>query len=174
MQLTSTSGNLDTNNEPFFKIDSISAVPVVLSDALSGPCGSRVALSQRFSIKFETSPNQQQSQFRSGNPGYIVGLPLLVGRKLDNAVEAYERGFMLRGGDAVGQCLSEVSDLKDFGDVSINFGEDIIYGCTKRLNLNDLQNYCNDQNNLAGQGIYKNLEFFEYFGQFGNADIYKI
>jgi len=45
VKLTSTSGILDTNNEPYFKIDSISAVPVVLSDALSGPCGSRVALS---------------------------------------------------------------------------------------------------------------------------------
>ena len=51
---------------------------------------------------------------------------------------------MLRGADAVGQCLSEVSDLNDFGDVSINFGEDLIYGCTKKLNQNDLQNYCND------------------------------
>jgi hypothetical protein len=60
-------------------------------------------------------------------------LPLLVGKKLDNSIEAYERGFMLRGSDALGQCLSEVSDLNDFGDFSINFGEDVIYGCTKKL-----------------------------------------
>lgn len=58
----------------------------------------------------------------------------MVGKKLVNSIEAYERGFMLRGADALGECLSEVSDLNDFGDVSLNFGEDIMYGCTKRLN----------------------------------------
>ena len=40
---------------------------------------------------------------------------------------------MLRGADALGQCLSEVSDLSDFGDVSLNFGEDVIYGCSLRF-----------------------------------------
>ncbi len=55
VKVTSTTGNLDTNNEPFFKIDSISAVPVIFFEPITGACGSKVGVNQRYSIKFETS-----------------------------------------------------------------------------------------------------------------------
>ena len=172
IKVSTASGTMDTNNEPYFKIESVTALPVVMQEPFIGQCGSRVAVSQSYSIKFETSASS--SQFRSGNPGYINGLPLLVGNRLGNAIEAYERGFMLRGADDSGQCLDTISEFQDFGDQVINFGENMIYGCAKSLSLSDLQNYCKTQDNFKSQGIYENLAAFEYFGQFGNADIYKI
>jgi hypothetical protein len=63
---------------------------------------------------------------------------LLVGKKLVNAVEAYERGFILRGADDNGECLANIDDFSNFGDTVVNFGEDIVYGCTKRLTSIDL------------------------------------
>jgi Protein of unknown function (DUF1619) len=103
-----------------------------MQEPIIGLCGSQASVSQRYSIKFETS-SAQQGQMRSGNPGYISGLPLLVGKKLDNAIEAYEKGFMLRGADEAGQCLNNIDQLTDFGDQVVNFGENIIYGCNKVL-----------------------------------------
>jgi hypothetical protein len=55
---------------------------------------------------------------------------------------------MLRGADENGNCLSNIDDLSNFDDAVVNFGEDIVYGCTRRLNANDLQIYCNDQSNF--------------------------
>jgi len=44
---------------------------------------------------------------KSGNPGYIDGLPLLVGKKdkATGAVVMVEEGFRLRGGDSRGRCI---------------------------------------------------------------------
>jgi hypothetical protein len=55
---------------------------------------------------------------------------------------------MLRGADDNGECLGNIDDLSSFGDAVVNFGEDIVYGCTKRLSAIDLQTYCNDQRNF--------------------------
>jgi len=63
---------------------------------------------------------------------------MLIGKKLGNAIEAYEKGFMLRGADDNGECLANIDDLQNFGDSVVNFGEDIVYGCTKKLSASDL------------------------------------
>jgi hypothetical protein len=63
--------------------------------------------------------------------------------------------------------------MTDFGDPILGFGEDTVYGCSVQLSLNDLSTYCNDQSSTQNQPIFKNLEFFSKYGQFGNANIYK-
>ena len=59
MKVAGATGNIDTNSEPFFKIISVTAVPVVFSDAVQGQCGAKVGVTQRYSIKYETSTTQQ-------------------------------------------------------------------------------------------------------------------
>lgn len=63
--------------------------------------------------------------------------------------------------------------MKDFGDPVLGFGEDTVYGCSVTLSLGDLNTYCGDQTNIVSLPLFQNLDFFDKFGQFGNANIYK-
>jgi hypothetical protein len=46
---------------------------------------------------------------------------MLIGKKLGNAIEAYEKGFMLRGADKNGECLANIDDRQNFVDAVVNF-----------------------------------------------------
>mmetsp|Transcript_40286 Transcript_40286/g.38754 ORF Transcript_40286/g.38754 Transcript_40286/m.38754 type:complete len:81 (+) Transcript_40286:1003-1245(+) len=76
------------------------------------------------SIRFLTS--QDQVQKKSGNPGYLSGFPVLIGRQGDVAMEVYENGFQLTGADRNGACILN-SDLPssyetiDLGDPVLTF-----------------------------------------------------
>ncbi len=85
-----------------------------------------------------------------------MGLPVLIGRNnSDGAIEAYERGFQLKGGDRSGQCLESANDeMSEIGDPFVSFGEDTTYGCSKRMNLANLQAYCENADGV------KNLPLF--------------
>ena len=146
---------------------------VVASDAISGACNSKQQLKQKFSVSFVTSSTQQQA--KSGNPGYINGLPLLVGQSdaTTGGVLAYFQGFSLVGADTKGKCLTSASSsLSDYADPIITFGEDLVYTCSISLTQAQLQSYCGNQPQIQSLPLFSNLAFWQLFGRFGNANIY--
>ena len=77
---------------------------------------------------------------QSGNPGYIDGLPMLIGQtQSSGAVQINEQGVRVRGGDQTGKCIKTTSDeLGEMGDPTLKFNVDLNYGCTLSYNLADL------------------------------------
>jgi len=80
----------------------------VESQPLDADTGKAMAsIHQRFSIKFvKKGDSTMIVQGTSGNPGYIDGLPLLIGKAdVSGAMNIYEEGFRVRGGDITGKCI---------------------------------------------------------------------
>jgi hypothetical protein len=156
--------------------------------------GSSVVLEQSYTIEYSspafasmisaTSYGNVVNRTRSGNPGYLHGLPLLAARplRLDSATEtvmsARIPGLQLRGTKNDGSCSTG-----DDTAVTVNFGEDIFTGCTLALNLSSFQEMCN----LGGKHVERSTLLSEkedsdvyvptylnitdtYVGIFGNAD----
>jgi len=74
---------------------------------------------------------------RSGNPGYMVGLPLLLGQKdpgNEGAMLVYQDGFVGTGAKQNGDCLkTPAQDREKYfqnGDPVVTFGENLSYGCS--------------------------------------------
>lgn len=136
-----------------------------------------VSVQQRFSIKFEKrGASGEVVGGKSGNPGYIDGLPLLLGKKdaSTSAVSISEDGFRIRGGDITGKCTEGVTgDLSEMGDPVVKFNVDLSYGCALEYTLQELKDACNPTDSpLASLEIFKNLDSVDSFGQFGNAYVY--
>lgn len=92
---------------------------------------------QKFSIKFVKKGTDANGiiQGTSGSPGYIDGLPLLIGKQdsASKAVQIYEDGFRLTGGDMTGKCIGPVADsdmLAEMGDPILRFNVDLSFGCS--------------------------------------------
>ena len=117
-------------------------------------------------------------QGTSGSPGYIDGLPLLIGKAdASGATQIYEDGFRLSGGDMTGACVGPVTDsdmLAHMGDPTVRFNVDLSYGCTLSYTQQELRDICSSTNSpVANLEIFKNLNNIDSFGKFGNADVYK-
>ena len=135
------------------------------------------SVQQRFSIKFVKQGDANQIvSGKSGNPGYIDGLPLLVGKKDANteAVAVAEQGFLVRGGDSTGRCFKSTNaNLSEMGDPTLKFNVDLSYGCTLEYTLQELKDNCNPVKNPLDQyEIFSNLNEIDSFGRFGNAYVY--
>jgi Protein of unknown function (DUF1619) len=118
-------------------------------------------LNQRYSIKFISS--EEDSQMKSGNPGYIVGLPMLIGQddSSTQGILAYEGGFQLKGADFEGACMTSVATKDyDYGDPVVTFGEDLTYGCALKMNKEQLKNYCGATTQFLDYPIFTNLNFW--------------
>ena len=89
----------NTITRAYFATNSVSVVVVIGSTPITGQCGSDAIVSQKYSIRFVSS--DLQTQMKSGNPGYMVGKPLLLGRTDPNSggILLYENGYQLRGAD---------------------------------------------------------------------------
>lgn len=123
----------DSYSNPYFKIDSVSALVVVTANNITTLCGEKTSIQQKYNIEFVSS--NSQIQHRSGNPGYIRGYPLLLGKvnTPPGGMLVYNEGFQLKGANENGSCYNAptIQTLNDFGDPVLNFGTDIIYGCGK-------------------------------------------
>lgn len=66
--------------------------------------------------------------------------------------------------------------LVDYRDPTINFNQDIIYGCSLAYSKAALDTLCGDSDAAAakikGLQIFANLEEIRKFGTFGNANIF--
>ena len=86
---------------------------------------------QSYNIEFFTTPRnstEQVVQSRSGNPGYITGLPLLIGQPdpaNEGAKLVYQNGFQVSGVDSLGRCIMAPKPKgtlnADIGDPVVNF-----------------------------------------------------
>lgn len=85
---------------------------------------------------------------KSGNPGYVRGLPLNVGSLVQlsagtasekRAIQPREAGFELFAPGADGSCPSAT------GGTPVPFGADARVDCTVALTLSGLQSYCEQQ-----------------------------
>lgn len=100
---------------------------------------------QKFSIKFEKKGNAAQIvQGKSGNPGYIDGLPVLIGQAdPSGGMQLYEDGFRIRGGDSTGKCMPKTTaELGEMGDPTLRFSVDLSYGCSMKMTLDQLKESC--------------------------------
>ena len=71
-------------------------------------------MAQTFSINFVSSTINTQA--KSGNPGYLDGLPLLIGNKNQAnpaATNIFLDGFRLVGADRQGECISSAKTSLD-------------------------------------------------------------
>lgn len=85
--------------------------------------------------------SSSQIQYKSGNPGYLDGYPVLVGIAADTVngdgvMQVFENGFEIRGADQYGFCYNSIpyDTLLNYGDPVVSFGEDLIHGCSVTLN----------------------------------------
>ena len=136
---------------------------------------------QKFSIKFMKKGEDTDGiiQGTSGSPGYIDGLPLLIGKgDASGATQIYEDGFRLSGGDIRGHCMGTVSNgdlLAEMGDPTVRFNVDLSYGCILPYTFQELKNSCSSTSTpVANLEIFKNLNLIDTFGRFGNANVYKL
>ena len=67
---------------------------------------------------------------RSGNPGYLTGLPLLLASSDGNVMEALVPGMSIG-----------CEDRRE----NVNFGEDMTSGCTLELSKHELAELCDQQ-----------------------------
>lgn len=61
----------------------------------------------------------------------------------------------------------------DLGDPVVEFGKDLVYGCSVELNLEELQSYCQTPTDIFRElAIFDNAQYIQQYGEFGNANIY--
>jgi len=76
-----------------------------------------------------------------------------------------------------GACIGPVADsdmLAEMGDPVLRFNVDLSYGCTLAYTFQELKDSCSSTKTpVANLEIFKNLNYIDTFGQFGNADVYK-
>uniref|UniRef100_A0AAY4EDN6 Tectonic-1 n=1 Tax=Denticeps clupeoides TaxID=299321 RepID=A0AAY4EDN6_9TELE len=116
-------------------------------------------MQQYFQIEFKQE-NKLLMKF-SGNPGYVVGLPLIAGSSTHKCKYRLRNGalsLLRRSQDQ--DCLAAPSQR-----TPVLFGIDMVSGCT--LRLEDLAN-CTQVSEVL-LGILKGQNFPEYVASFGNS-----
>jgi hypothetical protein len=144
-----------------------------------------------------TSRGNAFARTRSGNPGYIMGAPLLWGVVSDTTaageLDEFVAGFMMPSalslvGDEPTSSIPLAGSCPQFeeevGSVGVPFGYDTQTGCTVELTLAELEAACCYENsNCAGtytsdivdtnglpRFLYNNFTLGGYVGIYGNAD----
>lgn len=143
-------------------------------------------LSQGFTVEFVASaaPTVDAAaagnavlRARSGNPGYIAGLPLLNAERLasgsSEGMNARVPGLKVYGSSASRWCDDGLPSE------GVNFGEDLATGCALEVTYANFTDLCAQAGPLvrevapAGLKVPKHLwmnSSFNYVGIFGNAD----
>jgi len=86
---------------------------------------------------------------RSGNPGYILGLPLLVAGESGNSMVYYPGGFEIKGFNSFGKCTTRATntDNMDSDNPILRFGTDLSYGCQLEAKTeSELEAFCMNPN----------------------------
>jgi len=67
------------------------------------------------------------------------------------------------------ELLGNYSIQQYFNDPVLTFEDQFIYGCSVRLNYEELKTYC-ESNAFANLMLFKNIENLNYLGRYGNSD----
>ncbi|KAM9522843.1 tectonic-1-like [Salvelinus alpinus] len=121
-----------------------------------------VPIEQEFQIEFVQNVDQV-ALHSSGNPGYVVGLPLLAGSKTADGIvhSADSRGaFTLLHGSKLSDCLRGPHHRSP-----VLFGVDMVSGCTLRL---DETANCSVVSEVV-LGVLRGQSFPQYVASFGNS-----
>ncbi|KAL7511296.1 hypothetical protein ACHAXN_008210 [Cyclotella atomus] len=139
-------------------------------------------LRQNFAINFVQADEEDslERRQRSGNPGYIVGLPTLGATSPDtnetiSHVIPQEAGFMVMDTGIGGQCSNSPTKRSIVG-----FAKDLFVGCTQPMTRQELKEFCTSNQHplLLEQKIGEDTFVYpkwletnqDYLGIFGNAD----
>lgn len=150
---------------------------LVVTDLLINATSSLASVAQSFSASFSSSASVTRTaaagnlmdRSRSGNPGYLYGLPLLAGLSSSDGtasvIRAQQPGLGLPAVTLTGDCGDDMTDLV------VRFGVDVRAGCSLTLTRSELEAMC------AGGGSYMVGDIPSFFnvttthvGIFGNAD----
>ncbi|CAG9313766.1 unnamed protein product [Blepharisma stoltei] len=122
-----------------------------------------INIQQKFSVTFQT---QETVTVKSGNPGYIVGKPVLLGKlQSDNTINVYSSGYPVYGASLTGQCLT--SSQTTSNPPVINFRQDFVYSCYYPLSYPALSSYCTTYNEKLP--IFSIFDDITHVGKFGNS-----
>ncbi|CDW81539.1 UNKNOWN [Stylonychia lemnae] len=169
----------------YFTANSMSVILVIADSALYDVkycTQSSIATNQPILVKqifsFEFLVFQTTSGlYKSGNPGYIKGLPLLASfGSSDGIQQVRTQGLRLYSKNNQGLCFTAASTITDFQTDSVNFGQDLSLSCKVNLNAAQLKSYCQkDYSTLSFQK--PNLKIFSQLlsevksiGVFGSAN----
>eukprot|EP00903_Cladosiphon_okamuranus_P006338 g6208.t2 len=166
---------------------------VVLTDIPPGSIegSSAASSSQQFSVEFRLEPTSDAfsemtrsqdlgnlvDRDRSGNPGYLPGLPVLAGRLESSEDFEYVAPGGTGGGGGLELMVGEGKGCDDVGTSPVEFVYDAFGCCVLSLTREALAEHC------AGSGQYVDPETgftplafhntsssVEYLGSYGNAD----
>lgn len=127
-------------------INTVSADIIItdLADVVS--TDTKIVTTQAFGISFESSSTGSRStqngnlvaRKRSGNPGYIIGLPVLYAYTNGSVMAELKTGLTLPKSSS-GLCPTSSSSLES---AATAFGYDTISGCTLQLTRQQLKDFC--------------------------------
>ena len=156
---------------------SVSADLVVTDISLSSYNASLFSVAQSYSVSFVSVADVTRTsaagnlinRTRSGNPGYVTGLPVLGGIEIGSGssavISAQRSGMTIPAFTPTGSCTLGLDA------VSVEFGVDLRGGCSLLLTRSELQTMC------SGSGPYMNGDLPSFWsintthvGIFGNAD----
>lgn len=127
-----------SDQKKYMKPTDIKANIVLDANPVTGKCGEKTSVKQKFSITFNSNAENTVYQKKSGNPGYLEGLPVKLANQQSegSAMESYLDGFQLSGSDLQGNCFNaaDAPDLFDFNDPVVKFRQDQSYGCSNMFN----------------------------------------
>ncbi len=165
---TSTCDNALISLAYTFNYDPAGTVTAVSARVVIGPVTASaagfVSVPQTYAASWNVS---QSARPRSGNPGYVVGLPVLAGTLSTSgsltAVSQFAAGLTVLSHNP-STFLCAVPNLAGHTRYNVTFGEDGSFGCFVSLTLANLQTLCAAGNTLP----YFNL-LATHVGSFGNA-----
>lgn len=134
---------------------------------------------QSFSLDFVPASTGTAERRRSGNPGYLVGKPILAGvllRENDllddaaaetgkEAIAEYDNGLQLRGPADDGSCSGSLGSL-----LPVYFAQDTATTCTLTLTGAELAERCAASLAVAEIDFIGLPDDTTYVGAYGNAD----
>ncbi len=150
------------------ELQSVSA-DVVLADSVSSSTCTYVNVFQKFKVSFLL--NSAQVTPRSGNPGYLQGLPLVAGYLASSGtyVKTRKVNYDLNIFAPSLSCSTDSSNTNT--DVPLLFNSDSDITCGVSLTLAQLQTACNNQNYLDQFYIFQNFEPSKFYaGIYGDAN----
>ena len=135
------------------------------------------SVSQTYTIKYVDVNAADDTYSRSGNPGYLVGRPLLAGVRVENFITLNgdnNQYLTMVTASANGDCQSDSLNRRQ-----ILFGENFRSGCIVRATLDDLDNRCEliqayVIEAMLGPTRTLQVDGSLYIASFGNSDPLRI
>lgn len=150
-------------------------VNLILGTNIQYNCNDNYIITQKYTTKFLTSSIYDYT--RSGSPGYLEGLKLMVAYNSTNSdgtaqFTVPKDGFYMVGRQPDGTC-SEVSgsnySIDSQYDSPILYGVNSVYSCVNSMNLDSYRAFCQNKS-WKNFVLFNFVQKLQYVGIFGSAD----